>query len=641
MSDPILPLAVWQEGTLQNDVPANDNALRVEALSREVLGTEDSPTSSNDGDVFIVGGSPSGDFSTFDPDDLTIYRGGNWYAWAPVDGIVVNVSGTLNQYAGSSGWAPIGGSSSVNWGDIGGMLSMQTDLQEALDDKADTSSLAAIATSGALLDATDFPGGTTDFLRADGSFATPSGGSGGSPGGADTNVQYNDGGSFGGDAAFTFNDTTKALGIPILNTAKGTDIARAGTTDIWSATGNFVHLTGTTTITSFGANTAGQFRIVRFAGAGTLTHNATSLILPGAANITTAANDTAIVVGEGSSNARVVVYNRASGLPIVNPSVSITGWTPSTNTSSPNNTVNAARMLVASASTDADGVIQAKGAGALMAQLPDATSIGGNKRGPYATDWQKSRAGGAQVASGQYATISGGANNAASAQSATVAGGESGDASNAYATVSGGYGGIASGNAAAVGGGTDNAATATNSCVPGGANNDADGEYSIAIGFKGQARGMQGALAHSIGGFNNFDGDGQDRKAYLCQQTTDATQATATTNRAAADTINQFILPDNSAFAVKGTVVVRENATGDTAAWDFTALIKRGSGAGTTAMVVACTPVSIGADPGASTWTISVDADTTNGGLRCRVTGQAAHNLKWGWSIYSCNEVVG
>lgn len=109
MSDPILPLAVWEEGTLQNDVPANDNALRLEALSREVLGTEDSPTSSSDGDVFIVGGSPSGDFATFDPDDITIYRGGTWYAWAPVDGIVVNIAGALYAYAGSSGWTGISG----------------------------------------------------------------------------------------------------------------------------------------------------------------------------------------------------------------------------------------------------------------------------------------------------------------------------------------------------------------------------------------------------------------------------------------------------------------------------------------------------------------------------------------------------
>src|SRR5690606_20237247 len=53
---------------------------------------------------------------------------------------------------------------------------------------------------------------------------------------------------------------------------KGSDIASAATTSIGAATGVFVHVTGTTTITSFGTGTAGWLRIVRFAGALTLTH---------------------------------------------------------------------------------------------------------------------------------------------------------------------------------------------------------------------------------------------------------------------------------------------------------------------------------------------------------------------------------
>lgn len=107
MSDPIFPLEPWQEGTLQNDVPANTNWLRLEALSREVLAIANSPSVSTDGTVYIVGSSPTGAFSTFDADDLTIYYGGTWYAWAPVAGIVVNVAGT--QYAWDGSWATIGG----------------------------------------------------------------------------------------------------------------------------------------------------------------------------------------------------------------------------------------------------------------------------------------------------------------------------------------------------------------------------------------------------------------------------------------------------------------------------------------------------------------------------------------------------
>src|SRR5512133_2781966 len=62
---------------------------------------------------------------------------------------------------------------------------------------------------------------------------------------------------------------------------KASDVSSASTTDIGAAAGRIVDVTGTTTITSLGTVAAGVWRIVRFTGALTLTHNATSLILPG------------------------------------------------------------------------------------------------------------------------------------------------------------------------------------------------------------------------------------------------------------------------------------------------------------------------------------------------------------------------
>ena len=98
------------------------------------------------------------------------------------------------------------------------------------------------------------------------------------------------------------------------------DIASAATVDIGAQNTTNLNITGTTTITSFGANYNGP-RFVRFAGALTLTHGA-ALVLPTGANITTAAGDTAIVVPNGvpATGWRVYAYQRASGQPLAAPS---------------------------------------------------------------------------------------------------------------------------------------------------------------------------------------------------------------------------------------------------------------------------------------------------------------------------------
>ena len=98
-------------------------------------------------------------------------------------------------------------------------------------------------------------------------------------------------------------------------TLKGTDIASASTTNLAAATGCYVNITGTTTITALGTAAAGVERICQFAGSLTLTYNATSLILPGTANITTNAGDVATFVSLGSGNWICTGYQRAAGVP--------------------------------------------------------------------------------------------------------------------------------------------------------------------------------------------------------------------------------------------------------------------------------------------------------------------------------------
>src|SRR5690606_7960310 len=95
---------------------------------------------------------------------------------------------------------------------------------------------------------------------------------------------------------------------------KGADIASASTTDLGAVQGKQHTITGTTTITSFGTVAAGIEKTLIFEGALTLTHNSTSLILPGGANITTAAGDVAEVVSLGSGNSKCTNFKRASNV---------------------------------------------------------------------------------------------------------------------------------------------------------------------------------------------------------------------------------------------------------------------------------------------------------------------------------------
>lgn len=103
MSTEILQLRVWLENTQQNHIPANDNSLRLEALLRPCLGVaNDEAGGDTDGDVWVVGDTPVGAFSTFSKDDIAIYKQGNWHAWAPVEGLRLVVADARKVFTGSA-----------------------------------------------------------------------------------------------------------------------------------------------------------------------------------------------------------------------------------------------------------------------------------------------------------------------------------------------------------------------------------------------------------------------------------------------------------------------------------------------------------------------------------------------------------
>lgn len=84
---------------------------------------------------------------------------------------------------------------------------------------------------------------------------------------------------------------------------RGTDIASASTLSLPAGGGGVFNVTGTTGITGISSAQGGRCIQLRFASGLTLTHNGTSLILPGAANLTVRAGDIIEFTNEAAQDA--------------------------------------------------------------------------------------------------------------------------------------------------------------------------------------------------------------------------------------------------------------------------------------------------------------------------------------------------
>lgn len=335
----------------------------------------------------------------------------------------------------------------------------------------------------------------------------------------------------------------------------------------------------------------------------------------------------------------------------------VTGFTGSQNTASPNNTVNASRLLVDATSTNADAVLQPKGAGAILAQLPDGATTGGNKRGLRSVDLQTARNGASGVASGTFSTITGGENNTASANYTVVSGGSGNNISRAngfigggdsntistagtHQVIAGGQSNTASSNWTAILGGNTNAASNTYAVVTGGADNTASGAYSIVLsganntasGQFGVASGHRsvadayGMRSHASGRFA-ANGDAQVQEMVVRAQSTSSAQVELTADAAAWSTSNTMQVPTDGALAFDILIVARRtDANNECAAWTIRGCID--NNAGTVAFVGTPTTTSLG-DDSAGAW--SVAADTEAGSVRLRVlaVGQTGKTINW------------
>ena len=296
-----------------------------------------------------------------------------------------------------------------------------------------------------------------------------------------------------------------------------------------------------------------------------------------------------------------------------------------------------------------DLLLEAKGAGATVAQVPNGTVASGNKRGMYATDWQKSRQNATEVASGDYASIGGGTSNTASGSYATIGGGTYNTASGSYESIGGGVRNTASGNYVSIGGGVDNTVYGSYASICGGRDNTVGVSYaSIGGGYQNTAsgenstipggkyattNGIQGLLSYGFAGGTL----GQNQMSFFGGRadTANGTPTRITANAGAASASNQLTLRTNSVFRVRGTVVARNTSTNAAKEWTFEALIKRGASASATAIVGTPTITSTFADTAAASWAIAISADTTNGALAITGTGAASTSIRWTAVVHS------
>lgn len=102
-----------------------------------------------------------------------------------------------------------------------------------------------------------------------------------------------------------------------LNFAPPVILASASTVNIGAAASNNIQISGVVTVNAFDTIAAGAIRFITWTGASTVTYNATSMQLVGAATRTNFAGDTSIFLSLGSGNWQELVYQKITGFPIV------------------------------------------------------------------------------------------------------------------------------------------------------------------------------------------------------------------------------------------------------------------------------------------------------------------------------------
>jgi hypothetical protein len=271
-----------------------------------------------------------------------------------------------------------------------------------------------------------------------------------------------------------------------------------------------------------------------------------------------------------------------------------------------------AKFVPSSASANVAAVIQRKGTGAFQLRSADGTAAGGNNRGNSAVDLTIEGGNAGAIASGDYSFAAGynatasGESAAAIGNTATAAGTDS--VAFAFAVSLGVKSFAALGQAAG-----DYSVCLSDY-------GQADGKYSIATGTNSKSKNY-GEHAHGSGKTTN-PGDAQACTKVARALTTDGTQSEIFLDGSVA--AERADLSNNTTWALSIFVVARRTDVSENDGFEFKGLIHRDANAASTTLD------ALQANQlGATAWAVAVDADTTNGSLRIRVTGEAAKTIRW------------
>ena len=197
----------------------------------------------------------------------------------------------------------------------------------------------------------------------------------------------------------------------------------------------------------------------------------------------------------------------------------------------------------------------------------------------------------------------------------------------------------ATGNRSIALGGVNALASGVAAIAIGGSNRGttASGNFSVAMG-DGAVAARTGKFVYTGGSFTAI-GDAQSGKAVLRISTTDATPAVMVSDDNTASTTNQVVLPNDSTYAFTILVVARRtDADNESAGYKFEGVVDRNTDAASTAIVGTVAKTVLAEDTAA--WDVNVTADTTNGGLKVEVTGEAAKTIRWVATCWT-SEVTG